>query len=204
MARYEYKVVPAPTKGQKAKGVKTVQGRFAVSVESVLNNMGATGWEYLRAELLPSEERVGLTGSTTNWRNVLVFRRALDSDLDAFQPHVLDAPNAVAPAVVAAPSMVAQTPAEPPRLATGAERMLKDNGVEELSDVSGMTQALKARAGRQATADMDEGDEGEMPEDGRPTDSGIDDEMDGGLEVSEQSQKAAEAQALIRGMRDRD
>lgn len=77
MARFEYKVVPAPTKGQKAKGVKTPEGRFALSVESLLNEMGAEGWEYLRAELLPSEERTGLTGSATNWRNVLVFRRAL-------------------------------------------------------------------------------------------------------------------------------
>ncbi|WP_232825458.1 DUF4177 domain-containing protein [Albibacillus kandeliae] len=77
MARFEYKVVPAPTKGQKAKGVKTSEGRFALSVESLLNEMGAEGWEYLRAELLPSEERTGLTGSATNWRNVLVFRRAL-------------------------------------------------------------------------------------------------------------------------------
>ncbi|MHA6263921.1 DUF4177 domain-containing protein [Arenibacterium sp. CAU 1754] len=81
MPKYEYKVVPAPAKGLKAKGVKTAEGRFALSVETVLNDMGSDGWEYLRAELLPSDERVGLTGSTTNWRNVLVFRRALSVDL---------------------------------------------------------------------------------------------------------------------------
>ncbi|MCB1343334.1 MAG: DUF4177 domain-containing protein [Pseudooceanicola sp.] len=77
MTRYEYKVVPAPSRGTKAKGVRSPEGRFAVSIEAVLNEMGAQGWEYLRAELLPSEERQGLTGSTTNWRNMLVFRRAL-------------------------------------------------------------------------------------------------------------------------------
>ena len=44
---------------------------------------------------------------------------------------------------------------EPPlRPASGAERMLKDNGVEELSDVAGMTEALKARA---AAAERDSG-----------------------------------------------
>jgi len=80
MAKYEYKVVPAPSKGTKAKGVKTPEGRFAVSVEEVLNRMGADGWEYLRAELLPSDERSGLTGTTTNWRNVLVFRRLLEGN----------------------------------------------------------------------------------------------------------------------------
>lgn len=116
MARYEYKVVPAPAKGQKAKGVKTAEGRFALSVEAVLNEMGASGWEYLRAELLPSEERSGLTGSTTNWRNVLVFRRPLDSETEAFQPRVLDTPAQSVPPIVAAPSVVDDAPAEMPAL----------------------------------------------------------------------------------------
>lgn len=80
MRRYEYKVVPAPQKGLKERGVRSAEGRFAFAVETTLNEMGAEGWEYLRAELLPSEERSGLTGSVTNWRNVLVFRRALDGD----------------------------------------------------------------------------------------------------------------------------
>jgi hypothetical protein len=86
MPRYEYKVVPAPVKGRKARGVKSPEGRFALSVEDVLNEMGAEGWEYLRAELLPSEERSGLTGSTTHWRNVLVFRRALAAQGDLLDP----------------------------------------------------------------------------------------------------------------------
>lgn len=77
MIRYEYKVVPAPEKGTKARGVKTAPARFALSVEQALNQLAAEGWEYQRAELLPSEERSGLTGSTTNWRNLLVFRRPL-------------------------------------------------------------------------------------------------------------------------------
>ncbi|WP_170608059.1 DUF4177 domain-containing protein [Ruegeria arenilitoris] len=79
MQRYEYKVVPAPQKGTKARGVKTPEGRFANSIETLLNQLGQEGWEYQRAELLPSEERAGLTSSSVNWRNVLVFRRALIS-----------------------------------------------------------------------------------------------------------------------------
>ena len=47
MPRYEYKVVPAPTKGTKAKGVKTPHGRFANSIEGSLNMLAAEGWEYL-------------------------------------------------------------------------------------------------------------------------------------------------------------
>lgn len=107
MTRYEYKVVPAPAKGEKAKGVKTPEARFALSVQSVLNRMGAEGWEYLRADLLPSEERSGLTGSAMKWRNLLVFRRVLAEDLDAFAPELLAPPEA-GPA--AEPSLRADPP----------------------------------------------------------------------------------------------
>lgn len=107
MPRYEYKVIPAPTKGHKAKGVKTAESRFALAIETTLNEMGAEGWEYLRAELLPSDERSGLTGSTVNWRNVLVFRRAQDSSTEAFTPRLLEAHDPATPAATGA------TPAEP-------------------------------------------------------------------------------------------
>ena len=130
MARYEYKVVPAPAKGQKVKGVKTAEGRFALSVQDVLNEMGAAGWEYQRAELLPSEERSGLTGSTTNWRNVLVFRRPAEEDADTFQPRLLDAPGAAAPTVVTAPSVVAEDPPAPAPLDIGAVRTEEEDATQ--------------------------------------------------------------------------
>jgi hypothetical protein len=158
MTTYEYKVVPAPNKGLKAKGVKTPEGRFANSVQSVLNMQGAEGWEYLRSELLPSDERAGLTGSTTNWRNVLVFRRALSS-LQAVEKPAVDAP------VVEVPVADEEERREP-QLASGAERMLKDDGVEEISPVSGMTEALKVRAEQQAGEpdnDSNEADSEETP-----------------------------------------
>lgn len=110
MPQYEYKVVPAPAKGTKSKAVKTPAGRFALSVETVLNQMGSDGWEYLRAELLPSEERSGLTGSTTHWRNVLVFRRTVETessnlldDLDEMlpEPDLSDAVAMIEPLVAA-------------------------------------------------------------------------------------------------------
>ena len=41
--------------------------------------MAANGWEYVRAETLPCEERSGLTGRTTVYHNVLVFRRPLEA-----------------------------------------------------------------------------------------------------------------------------
>lgn len=113
MPRYEYKVVPAPAKGRKAKGVKTPEARFALSVETVLNEMGADGWEYLRADLLPSDERSGLTGSTTHWRNLLVFRRPLDGAEDMFHPRLIETPDLTAAPLVPVPDPTAPAPPEP-------------------------------------------------------------------------------------------
>lgn len=77
-ATYEYQVIPAPRKGKKARGVKGADGRFANAMQDVLNEAAAEGWEYLRADTLPSEERSGLTGRNTVYQNMLVFRRQLD------------------------------------------------------------------------------------------------------------------------------
>lgn len=124
-------------------------------MQSVLNTLGNEGWEYLRAELLPSEERSGLTGSTTNWRNVLVFRRATPGLQTVETP-------AVTNAIVETPAAPAPIPSDEgrsePQLASGAERMLKDDGVEEISPVSGITEALKARAEQQAEGSGDKTD----------------------------------------------
>lgn len=157
---FEYKVVPAPAKGTKAKGVKTPQGRFAVTIEQLLNDMGADGWEFQRAELLPSEERSGLTGSTTHWRNVMVFRRPT-GDVEISRP-AAQADHSPALAAIHAPETVPLTAtAGDPQAAAGAtpvpgagaREMQADDGVEELSPVAGVTAALKARAKQQSDED---------------------------------------------------
>jgi hypothetical protein len=76
MTQYEYKVVPAPTKGQKAQGIKAPEARFAHTVEGALNAQATDGWEFVRSDILPSEERHGLTSTQTVYRTLLVFRRA--------------------------------------------------------------------------------------------------------------------------------
>ncbi|MFY0310304.1 DUF4177 domain-containing protein [Leisingera sp. D0M16] len=146
MQAFEYKVVPAPAKGTKAKGVKTPEARFANSIEILLNEMAAEGWEFQRAELLPSEERSGLTGSTTNWRNVMVFRRALAAEQPAAaQAAAVEFRHSEPPLTATAGDP--EAPAAPtPVPGAGAARMQADDGVEELSPVSGMTAALKKRA----------------------------------------------------------
>ena len=78
MTVFEYKVVPAPTRGLKAKGVKGTPARFANALETVMNELGADGWEYQRTDTLPVEERQGLTGKTSSFQNMLVFRRTIE------------------------------------------------------------------------------------------------------------------------------
>ncbi|KPP92036.1 MAG: hypothetical protein HLUCCA08_06875 [Rhodobacteraceae bacterium HLUCCA08] len=80
---FEYKVVPAPKKGRKARGVKGSDGRFAHALEHEMNRMGAEGWEFQRADTLPCEEREGLMGRTTLFQTMLVFRRPLAATADA-------------------------------------------------------------------------------------------------------------------------
>ena len=77
MQRFEYKVIPSPKRGEKARGVKTTEDRFAYALTNLMNQLGAEGWDYVRADSLPCEERVGFTGTKTTFQNVLVFRRAL-------------------------------------------------------------------------------------------------------------------------------
>ncbi len=91
MTRYEYQAIPAPQRGEKARGLKTPGDRFAHALVGLLNEMGQDGWEYLRAETLPSEERTGLTGRATVFHNLLIFRRALVDDQPALDAEAVSA-----------------------------------------------------------------------------------------------------------------
>lgn len=94
MSKFVYKAVPAPTKGQKAKGVKSTEERFALSITETLNEMASDGWEYVRAETLPCDERKGLTGTQTTYQNILIFKKFMQA-----QPMTLEPAAAPAPAV---------------------------------------------------------------------------------------------------------
>src|SRR5690606_33025860 len=109
MERYEYTVIPAPDRGSRTKGAKTPTERYAVALAEAINAMAGDGWDYLRAETLPSEERSGIASRQTLWHNVLVFRRSLGAE------------PAVAPTPVAAePEPAPVAPAAPPAAAAPA------------------------------------------------------------------------------------
>ncbi len=82
MSVFEYKVVAAPVRGLKGKGIKGTQARFANALQTVMNDLAKDGWEYQRTDTLPLEERQGLTGKSTTFQNMLVFRRALTAEAD--------------------------------------------------------------------------------------------------------------------------
>lgn len=161
MHRYEYKIVPAPNRGLKGKGIKGAEARFANALEDKMNVMAAEGWEYQRAETLPSIERSGLTSTTTEWRNVLVFRRLRENDADAVTPELLPPPAeqktadpkvAVAaerkePEAPVTPKKEAKTDDEDTKRATADKKSdladdPDDNGVEDTGDVSVISSSL--------------------------------------------------------------
>jgi hypothetical protein len=85
---YEYKVVPAPARAAKVKGLKTTGDRFAHVLTEALNDLGAEGWEFQRTETLPCEERKGWFGGTrVSTQIMMIFRRALpESEVAARLP----------------------------------------------------------------------------------------------------------------------
>ena len=131
MQQYEYKVVPAPARGEKERGLKTGAERFAHKLSGLMNEMAREGWDYLRAETLPAEERSGLTGRTTVYHNLLVFRRARPLSADTAETQS---------GAQATPACDAETqPPGPPPAATDANRALRAEAPE------GVPPALRAR-----------------------------------------------------------
>ncbi len=121
MARTEYKVVPAPERARKKRGLKG-PALFAHEVETLMNELAAEGWIYVRADTLPHEERSGFTNKTTTYRNLLVFQRTMVEDAGVTAPVApVDAEPAPSPA-----------PEPPPEPATPARADDTDDEVPNL------------------------------------------------------------------------
>ncbi len=155
MTHYEYKVVPAPARGQKAKGVKSPQGRFANALESLMNKLAADGWEFQRTETLPSEERTGLTSSTTTYRSVMVFRRRRAGDPSEYAPRQLEPPKLTELPPPAAPAAV-----QPDATGQNSVDGNSENENTPADDTAAQTLGLDEDrlAGASAERDPDEGE----------------------------------------------
>ena len=76
MTHYDYKVVPAPKRAKRVKGVHGSEELFALTLTEAINEVARQGWEYVRAEHLPAEAPRGwFRGRSRASRRVLVFRR---------------------------------------------------------------------------------------------------------------------------------
>ncbi|MDF2231982.1 hypothetical protein P2H44_05400 [Albimonas sp. CAU 1670] len=76
MSAYEYKTVAAPRRAGRYRGVAKGPDSFARTLEEALADEAVDGWEFLRAENLPCEEKRGwLSRRETVFHAVLVFRR---------------------------------------------------------------------------------------------------------------------------------
>jgi len=115
MSQYEYKVIPAPKTSLKAKGVKSSEERFALTLQTAMNELGADGWEYQRTDTLPCEERSGFTKRVTTFQNMLVFRRTVEAHVAVQKPveRMMQAPSAVAEAPKVEAKPLAADPARP-------------------------------------------------------------------------------------------
>lgn len=100
MTGYSYKTVAAPRRLKKVKGVKGKDALLARTVEDLIAVEAAQGWEYLRADTFPVEEKGGMFSKpVVTERAVLVFCK----------------PIAVQPAYTAPqPAPVQHQPSAPP------------------------------------------------------------------------------------------
>lgn len=91
MQSYEYKVVAAPRQAKRMKGARTVADRYARTLSELMNAEAATGWEYLRADTLPVEQRKGFMGATgESFHTVLIFRRAKGRPAEQHEPTIAE------------------------------------------------------------------------------------------------------------------
>tara|TARA_R110002124_G_scaffold176026_1_gene343920 strand:- start:12754 stop:13350 length:597 start_codon:yes stop_codon:yes gene_type:complete len=74
---YEYKVVPAPVRADKVKGLKSTADRFAHTLAEQINAQASGGWQFERTETMTCEVRKGLGGLKTITHTVMIFSRLL-------------------------------------------------------------------------------------------------------------------------------
>lgn len=147
MQGYEYRVVPAPVRGEKARGVKTTADRFALALSNLMNALGREGWEYQRADSLPCEERVGLTGSKTTFQHMLVFRRPLAAGAAAGPAAEPTPEPAARPLIALEPPVPSLAPSAGPMPALGPATAPEPRAAPALGPAEALAQTLRPKSG---------------------------------------------------------
>ncbi len=151
MPSHEYRVVPSPKRGIRARGARRPEDRFARAVEAEMNRMAADGWEFVRSDTLPHEHKPGwFRRPITLFQTVLVFRRAKASDAPHAVPRT--APTAMPPPVVA-PHPEAPPVVPPPVPAPAASRFTPSpRAIKPANDLAPVVAAPPAPAPTPAPA----------------------------------------------------
>jgi len=131
MQRFEYKVIATPRKLKRVKGLKGPQARFAHILTETMNEYAVDGWEYVRAENLPVDEKQGLfKGTLETYQSVLVFRRVLGEVAEVVAPVIAEESNS-APEEEVEPEIEGEpAPQEEPALAEDLAPARPDEPVE--------------------------------------------------------------------------
>jgi hypothetical protein len=73
---YEYRVIPAPKRLKRIKGVSSMPELFAAMLTDAINAEARQGWEYVRSESLAAEEPAGwLRRAAMVEETMMIFRR---------------------------------------------------------------------------------------------------------------------------------
>lgn len=90
---YEYKCVGAPEEPRRQRGVRAWSDRVALAMQEVIAAEAVDGWEYLRTDILPVEEKDGFFSRARRVnRAVLIFRREIG---DAPRSRPAERPGAI-------------------------------------------------------------------------------------------------------------
>lgn len=117
MSNYEFKVIPAPRKAEKIKGVRNGDDRFAHTITNTINTLAEDGWEYLRAESLPVDEKASMIGkSVEKYLSLLVFRREMFVEPEEIQEIKVEAPKVADPSMLQTLTTDSDEPEEVPPL----------------------------------------------------------------------------------------
>lgn len=104
MTQYDYKVVPAPRKLKRIRGVNSAGELCAATMAETLNAVARDGWEYLRADQVSAAQEGGwFRRGTEVVETVLIFRRRHDADSPRI--HVAGEEQAVAAGALAEPPL---------------------------------------------------------------------------------------------------
>lgn len=116
MTSFDYKVVPAPRRARKIKGVKSAEELFAMTLAEAINEVARQGWEYVRTESLVAEGPAGwFRRGSSSEQTVMIFRRSRES---------------IGPRLAAV--TLAQEPAREPELVGATGRTPSDHAVERV------------------------------------------------------------------------